>query len=161
MAALDVARLVRDDADDFVRRLGRHQGAGVHVDVAAVHDEGVEAVVLDDAHGNVLRGQVGRPEDGLGVVAQQVLDLGIADERQAALGRGGRYGCDDARTIGERREDGRAQASIEGGLPRGLHGVPQASCHVLAMALLVSGISEPASAGTYAGRYHSRAAARG
>ena len=63
MSAGDVAGLVRDDADHLVGRLGLMQGAGVDEDVAAVDHEGVEAVVPDDAHGDVLRAEAGRLED--------------------------------------------------------------------------------------------------
>ena len=47
MAAGEVAGLVRQHADDLVRRLGIEQRAGVDEDVAAVHHEGVEAAVVD------------------------------------------------------------------------------------------------------------------
>ena len=43
VAAGDVARLVRDDADHLVGRIGLHQRAGVHEDVLAIEHEGVEA----------------------------------------------------------------------------------------------------------------------
>ena len=52
MAAGDMARLVRDDADHLVGRFRLLQGAGMHEDVAAVEHEGIEDVVLDDAHGD-------------------------------------------------------------------------------------------------------------
>ena len=43
MAAGDMAGLVREHADDLVRRLRFHQRAGIDEDAAAVDDEGVEA----------------------------------------------------------------------------------------------------------------------
>ncbi len=48
MAAGQVAGLVREHADDLVRRLGVEQRAGIDEDVAAVHDEGVEGAVVED-----------------------------------------------------------------------------------------------------------------
>ena len=48
MAAGDVAGLVRDDADDLVRRLGIHEGADIDEDLLAVGDEGVEGAVVDE-----------------------------------------------------------------------------------------------------------------
>ena len=76
----DVAGLMRDDADDLVRRVRLHQRFGVHEDVAAVHHERIERVALDDAHVDVLRFQAGGPEDRPRIVLQQFLDLGVADQ---------------------------------------------------------------------------------
>ena len=72
-------------ADDLVRRLGIEQRAGVDEDVAAVHHEGVEAAVVDDDDLDVVLGEAGDAQDRPRIVAQQVLDLGVADDRQ--LGR--------------------------------------------------------------------------
>ena len=47
-------------------------------------DEGVERAVVDDDDLDVLLGEPGRLQDRLRVVAQQLLDLGVADDRQAA-----------------------------------------------------------------------------
>ena len=57
MAAGDVAGLVREHADDLVRRLGFEQRAGIDEDVPAVHDEGVEGAVVDDDDLDVLLGR--------------------------------------------------------------------------------------------------------
>ena len=84
MSAGDVAGLVREHADDLVRRLRFHQRAGVDEDAAAVGDEGVERAVVDDDDLDVLLGEPGGAQDRLGVFAQQLLDLGVADDRQAA-----------------------------------------------------------------------------
>ncbi len=94
----DVAGLVRDHADDLVGRLGLQDGAGVQEHVEAVDHERVEALVADDAHGDVAA-EPCRLEDRPRVVLQQVLDLGVADEGNA-LGRC-RQRCAD---IGEREE---------------------------------------------------------
>ena len=84
MAAGKVAGFVREHADDLVRRLGVEQRAGVDEDVAAVHDEGVEAAVIEHDDPHVLLGEPGRLQNRLRIVAQQLLDLGVADDRQAA-----------------------------------------------------------------------------
>ena len=59
MAAGDMAGLVREHADDLVRRLGIDQRAGIDEDVAAVDDEGVEGAVVDDDDVDVLLGEAG------------------------------------------------------------------------------------------------------
>ena len=84
MTAGKVAGLVRQHADHLVRRLGVEQRAGVDEDVAPVHDEGVEGAVVEHDHLDVLLGDAGGAQDRRRVVAQQVLDLGVADDRQAA-----------------------------------------------------------------------------
>jgi hypothetical protein len=97
MAAGDVSRLVGDDADHLVGGLGLHQRAGIDVDVTAVDDEGVETLVPDDAHRNVLRAQPRRLEDRARVVLEEILDLGVADEGDALRRRrrdGGKRGRD-------------------------------------------------------------------
>ena len=112
MAAGQVAGFVREHADDLVRRLGVEQRAGIDEDVAAVHDEGVERAVAEHDHPDVLLGEAGGAQDRLRVVAQQLLDLGVADHRHAAqrrfLGarranRGGDAGGRD-RESGQQRE---------------------------------------------------------
>ena len=87
MAAGHVTGFMREHADDFVGRFRVEQRAGIDEDVAAVHYEGVERTVVEDDHAHVLFGQVGGLENRLRVVAHQLLDLGIADDRHAA-GRG-------------------------------------------------------------------------
>ena len=84
MAAGDMAGFVRQHADDLVRHRRFHQRAGVHEDAPAVHDERVERAVVDDDDANVLLREAGGFQDRLGVVAQQLLDLGVANERQPA-----------------------------------------------------------------------------
>ena len=54
MAAGDVAGLVRQHADDLVRRLRVDQRAGIDEDAAAVSDEGIEGAVVDDDDLDVL-----------------------------------------------------------------------------------------------------------
>jgi hypothetical protein len=87
MPAGNVPGLVRQHADDLIRRLRFHQRARIHEDALAVHDEGVEVAVVDDHDLDVVAGQAGDLQDRRGVVAQQLLDLGVADDRHAALRR--------------------------------------------------------------------------
>ena len=89
MAAGDVAGFVREHADDLVRRLRVHQRAGIDEDAPAVRHEGVERAVVDDDDLDVLLREAGGAQDRLGVVAQQLLDLGVADDRRAAAARAG------------------------------------------------------------------------
>ena len=81
MSAGEVAGFVRDDADHLVRRLGVDQRAGVHDHAAAARHEGVELPVLHNDDLGVARADAGGAEDRRGIVAQQLLDLGIADDR--------------------------------------------------------------------------------
>jgi hypothetical protein len=86
MAAGKVAGFVREHADDFVRRAGVEQCAGIDEDMAAVHDEGVEGAVVEDDDADVLFGEARRLQYRRGVVAQQLLDLGVTDDWRAAPG---------------------------------------------------------------------------
>ncbi len=82
VAAGDVAGLVGQHADHLVRRLGVHQRAGIDEDALGVDDEGVERAIVDDGDLDVLLGEAGGAQDRLRVVAQQLLDLGVANDRQ-------------------------------------------------------------------------------
>ena len=84
MAAGDVARLMSDHADDLVRRLGLEQGAGID-EHAPAGDEGVEGGIVDQNDLDAGAGQSGGFEDRARIVAHQRLDLGVADDRHAAL----------------------------------------------------------------------------
>jgi hypothetical protein len=84
MTTRNVTCLMGEHADDLVRRFRLHQRAGIDENAAAVGDEGVEAAVVDDDDLDVLFGKSGRLQDRLHVFAQQLLDLGIADDRRAA-----------------------------------------------------------------------------
>ena len=70
MAARQMSGFVREHADDFVRGLGIEKRAGIHKDVAAVHDEGVERAVAENNDPHVLLGKSGGAQDRLGIVAQ-------------------------------------------------------------------------------------------
>ncbi len=56
VAARDVAGLVRDDADQLVRRLAAHDRAGVDEYVLTACDEGIQRGIVDDidVHGRGL-----------------------------------------------------------------------------------------------------------
>ena len=90
MAAGEMAGFVREHADDLVRRLRLHHRAVIDEDAAAIGDEGVERAVVDDDHLDVLLFHSGGAQDRSRVVAQQLLRLGIAQDRRALvlLGRG-------------------------------------------------------------------------
>ncbi len=64
------------------------QGAGIDEDAVPVHHEGVERAIIDDDDADILLGEPGRAQDRLRVVAQHLLDLRIADDREAARLRG-------------------------------------------------------------------------
>jgi len=54
--------------------------------VVRIHDEGVERLVVDDDDLDALIAQACDLEDRRYVVAQQLLDLGIANHRDAGIG---------------------------------------------------------------------------
>jgi hypothetical protein len=82
MAAGEVAGLVREHADDLVRRLRLHDRAGIDEDAAAVGNERVEADLVDDHHLDVLLLQTRGAQDRPRVVAQELFGLGVTDEGQ-------------------------------------------------------------------------------
>ena len=79
MATRKVSGLVREHADDFVRRLGVEKGSGVDEDVAAIHDEGIERAVAEHHDPHILLRKTGGVQDRLRVVAQQLFDFGVTD----------------------------------------------------------------------------------
>ena len=98
MAAGDVARFVGDDADHLVGSIGLHQGARVYEHVPAIEHEGVEGIILNDAHLDAPGTEPRRLENRLGVVVEDVLDLSVANEGQVL----------------RRRRDGRCQEPGDG-----------------------------------------------
>ena len=107
MPAGEVAGLVRQHADDLIRCIRLHDRAAVDEDAAAVGDEGVEGDIVDDHHLDVLLLQTRRAQDRTGVVAQQLLGLGVPDQRDTPLGRGERRHRRGRQSGGERDELGR------------------------------------------------------
>ena len=97
MPAGHVAGFVRQHADDLVRHFRIDQRAGVDEDAPAIHHEGVERAIVDDGDLDVLLGEAGGAQNRLRVVAQQLLDLGVANDRKS--GR-------QALRAGRRRRDG-------------------------------------------------------
>jgi hypothetical protein len=87
VAACDVTRFMGEHADHLVRRVRLHQRASIDEDAAAVGDECVEGPIVDDYDLNILLAEPGGLQKRLGVVAQKLLDLGIADDRRALRGR--------------------------------------------------------------------------
>ena len=90
MPSGDMAALVREDADDLVRGLGVDQRSGVHEDVLAVRHEGIERPLADQHDLDGAGAQACRLGDRLQIVAHQLLDLGIADDRRPLGLRNGR-----------------------------------------------------------------------
>ena len=80
MAAGDMAGLVGDDADELIGRLAAQDRAAVHEQVLAAGDEGVEGRVVDDVDMNRGRIEAGRGEDWRRVGADDIFDLGIAQD---------------------------------------------------------------------------------
>ena len=83
MAAGDMTGFMRQHADDFVRRRRFAERSGIDEDAAAVGDECVEGALVDDDDADVLLRQAGGAQDRRAVVAKQLLDLRVADDRQA------------------------------------------------------------------------------
>ena len=80
MAAGDVAGLVREHADDLVRRRRIGERADKDENAPTVGDEGVEGAVVEDHDLDVLRREPGGLQDRPRIVAQQFLDLGVAND---------------------------------------------------------------------------------
>ncbi len=91
VSAGDVTGFVREHADHLVWNLCVNQRSGVDEDSLGIDHEGVERAVVDDGDLNVLLREAGGAQDGLRVVAQQLFDLGVADDgksgRQALRAR--------------------------------------------------------------------------
>ena len=87
MPAHDVSGLVGEDANDLVGRLRLHQRAGIDEDVVRVHHECVERSFVDDDNVDVLVAKAGDFQNRAHVIAQQLLDFGVADDRNAGVGR--------------------------------------------------------------------------
>ena len=85
MPAGDVSGFVGEHSDDLVRGLCLHQRADIDEDASAVGHECVERTIIDDDDPDILLRQPGHAQDGLGIIAQHLLDLRIADDRQAPL----------------------------------------------------------------------------
>ena len=81
VTASKVSGLVGKDANDFVRGLGVEQRAGIDEDMPAIHHEGVERAVAKDHDPHILLCKSRRPQDRLRIVAQQLLDLGVTNDR--------------------------------------------------------------------------------
>ena len=87
MAAGDVPGLVRDHADQLVRRFRSQNQPGVHEDRLATGDEGVELIVLDQVDADIVRLEPGGAKDRGGHRADVVLDFGVADRAAGAKRR--------------------------------------------------------------------------
>ena len=106
MAAGDVAGLVGHHADQLVGRFGLENQAGVDEQLLAAGREGVELRIGHqmDLHrpGIEPRGR----EHRIGVVVQDRLDLGVANDRDAAIGQGVTGGRQHLNRDGQGRDGG-------------------------------------------------------
>ncbi len=84
VAAGKMAGFMGEHADDLVRRFRLHDRAVIDEDAPAVGHEGVEGAFVDDHHLDVLFFQPGGAQDRARIVAQQLLGLGVAQDRRAA-----------------------------------------------------------------------------
>ncbi len=80
VAASHVPGLVGDDTDQLIGRLGLHDQAGEDEHLLAARDEGVQVVGAHDVELHRLRIDAGGDEDRIGVLMQDLLDLGVTDE---------------------------------------------------------------------------------
>ena len=97
MPARKMSGFVREHADDFVRRLGVEQRASINEDVTAIHHEGIERAIAEHDDPDVLLGKSGGVQDGLRIVAQTAVDLGVANTGMP------RVAASCARTVAGRR----------------------------------------------------------
>ena len=114
MAADDMTALVREYPDQLIGRGRLHQRAGVDEDAVRVHHEGVERFVADDDDLHVLLGEPGGLQDRRGVIAQQLLGLGVANHRDA----GGRPGLRPGRQARQHDGGGREERNAPRSWPR-------------------------------------------
>lgn len=84
MAAGQMSRLMRNDADDLVWCLGGRQRAGMD-EHAPPGDEGIERIVVNEDDLDARARQPGGLEDRARIVADQGFDLGIAHHRNGTL----------------------------------------------------------------------------
>lgn len=107
VAADDVTGLVGDHADHLIGVGRRHQEAGVEEDALAAGDKGVDPRIVDEVNVDRLGIEAARAEKWRSVGADDIFDLGVADE--ACVGRGRREGqhrceCRSHETSGNNRQ---------------------------------------------------------
>jgi len=85
MAAGKMAGFMRHHADDLVRGFRLQDRAVVHEDAASIGHERVEHALVDDHHLDVLFFHAGGAQDRPRVIAQQLLRLGVAEDRWASI----------------------------------------------------------------------------
>ncbi len=91
VAAGDVAGFVGDDPDQLVGVLGLLDQAGIDIDGQAAGGEGVDVLVADQHHVDVLGVQPRGFPDGQAVLVHDLLDLRVADDRDVlGVGEAGR-----------------------------------------------------------------------
>ncbi len=89
MSTCQMARLMRDHADDLIGRIGLHDGARVDENASTI-DEGVEALRIDKDDAHATAGKTGGLQDRRCIICDQRLDFRVAHNWYAArLGGGG------------------------------------------------------------------------
>jgi hypothetical protein len=88
VSAGDVAGLVRQDANNLVGVLRFEDEARVDEDVLPAGDKGVNRWIVDNIDVDVSGIEARRLEQRIGVDAQRVLDLRVADQRLRCGGAG-------------------------------------------------------------------------
>ena len=115
MTVGQMAGLMGNDADDLVGALRRHQRPGVD-EHAPAGDEGIEGIVVDQDDVDAGLGKTGHVEDRPHVIADECLDLRIANNRHAPALRlcssRGPQGC-------LRRKNQRDRAARDASCPAG------------------------------------------
>jgi hypothetical protein len=103
MAAGQMPGFMRQNPDDLVRGLRLHQRTVIDENATAVRDEGVKNPLIEDHNLDVLLFQARSAQDWPGVLPQQLLGLGVADDRWPLFRLGQRRGH---RRNGERDRGG-------------------------------------------------------
>jgi hypothetical protein len=85
MAAGNVADFVSHDTCDLPRMLGAHQETGVDEEILSASDKSIQPLVLDDVQIHGCRRYACGIEERIGHIAKRRLNLGIADQIDAAL----------------------------------------------------------------------------
>ena len=85
MPAGEMPGLVREDADHLVRRFRIEQRTGMDHHAPAAGDERIELAILHQHDFRVARADAGGAKNRRGIVAEQRLDLGVADDGLLAV----------------------------------------------------------------------------
>jgi len=87
MAAGDVTGLMRNHTDDLAGIFRFHKQACIDEKSLPAGDKGVQGRVIDDVNLDIAGFETGGFEDRLGVHANGIFDLRVADQRNSACRR--------------------------------------------------------------------------